>query len=70
MNREIVRLLAYLKEPAANTRIIAQLQDHDLPAEEKLHARAAGPIHSRLDDAAEIRAVEILRDGPHAARRT
>jgi putative heme-binding domain-containing protein len=37
MNRELVRLLAYLKEPSANARIISQLQDPDLPAEEKLH---------------------------------
>jgi putative heme-binding domain-containing protein len=37
MNRELVRLLAWLKEPSANARIISQLQDPDLPAEEKLH---------------------------------
>jgi putative heme-binding domain-containing protein len=37
MNRELVRLLAYLKESSANARIIAQLQDADLPTEEKLH---------------------------------
>ena len=37
MNRELIRLLAYLKEPSANARIIAQLQDADLPTEEKLH---------------------------------
>ena len=37
MNRELVRLLAYLKEPSANARIISQLRDPDLPADEKLH---------------------------------
>ncbi len=38
MNRELMRVMAYLKEPSANTRIIAQLQAPEVPAEEKLHA--------------------------------
>lgn len=38
MNRELMRLLAYLKEPSANPRIIAQLQDPSVPAEDKLQA--------------------------------
>ncbi len=37
MNRELLRLLAYLHEPGANEQIILQLQNPDLPAEEKLH---------------------------------
>ncbi|HEX3997810.1 MAG TPA: HEAT repeat domain-containing protein [Pirellulales bacterium] len=37
MNRELIRLMAFLKEPSANARMIQQLQDPDLPAEEKLH---------------------------------
>ncbi|HKD37264.1 MAG TPA: HEAT repeat domain-containing protein, partial [Pirellulales bacterium] len=35
-NRELIRLLAYLQEPAASARMIAQLQT-EMPAEDKLH---------------------------------
>jgi putative heme-binding domain-containing protein len=35
MNRELIRLLAFFKEPSANARILAQI-DADIPMEEKL----------------------------------
>lgn len=41
MNRELIRLLAFLKEPSANARLISQLQDPDVPAEEKVHLALA-----------------------------
>ena len=37
MNRELVRLLAALHEPGANSRIIDQIKDPAVPAEEKIH---------------------------------
>jgi putative heme-binding domain-containing protein len=41
LNRELVRLLAYLKEPSANDRLLEQLKG-DLPQEDKLHLALYG----------------------------
>jgi putative heme-binding domain-containing protein len=37
MNRELIRLLAALGERSANARIIEQIKDPDVPAEDKIH---------------------------------
>ena len=63
LNRELIRLIAYLQEPAANARIIAELQS-DMPLEEKLHLALYAAVHTELDHGPKAQAAGILRDGP------
>ncbi|MBL9123586.1 MAG: HEAT repeat domain-containing protein, partial [Planctomycetaceae bacterium] len=42
MNRELIRLLVYLQEPTLAPRLIAALNDAQIPTEEKVHAAMYG----------------------------
>ena len=58
-----------MKEPSANARIIAQLQDPDVPAEEKLHAALLARYIPNWTTSQKFALLKFYEDSPHDARR-
>jgi hypothetical protein len=69
LNRELVRLVAYLGGKSAQPRMLEQLTA-DVPMEDKMQVALLRAVLERLDDSAKAEPAPVLREGPHRQRRT
>ena len=59
MNRELVRLLAYLQEPTAAERVVSQLES-DQPPLERVHAALCPLSDRRLEHASQVGDAQVF----------
>ena len=70
MNRELIRVLAYLQDPTAAERVVEQLES-DAPTIERLHAALLRRfLTTGWTTPRKLAMLQVLRRGPHHARRT
>ncbi len=70
MNRELIRVLAYLDDPSTAERVVEQLES-DAPMMERLHtALCARFLTFRLDNPPQDGDAQVPGRSPHRSRRT
>ena len=70
MNRELIRVLAYLEDPSTAERVVEQLES-DAPMMERLHtALCARFLTAGWTTPRKTGDAQVLGRSPHAARRT